>query len=70
MLSKHWDDWVDIKLPALGNITPRKAVKTADGREAVEALLYDIETGKMPDPLLNELQRKEVQKVKKELGLD
>ncbi|WP_291346690.1 SEC-C metal-binding domain-containing protein [Desulfobacula sp.] len=70
MLSKHWDNWVDMKIPALGNITPRTAVKTADGREAVEALLYDIETGKTPDPVLNELHRKGVQKVKKELGLD
>ena len=69
-LLKHWDDWVDMKLPALGNKTPRKIVKTADGREAVEALLYDIEIKKTPDPIFNELQQKGIQNVRKELGLD
>lgn len=67
---KHWDAWMDMKIPALGNITPRKAVKTSDGREAVEALLYDIESGKSPDPILDEIQKKSVQKVRKKLGLD
>ena len=70
MILKHWDDWVDMEIPALGNKTPRKAVKTADGREAVEALLYDIETTETSDPFLNELHRKGVQEVRKELGLD
>lgn len=70
IVSKHWDDWVDMKIPALGNMTPRKAVKTSDGKEAVEALLYDAEISKKPDPFLNELDRQGVQKVRKKLGLD
>ena len=70
MILKHWDDWMDMKIPALGNKTPRRAIKTEDGRIMVEALLYDIETRKTPDLLLNELHRQGVKKVRKELGLD
>jgi len=67
---KHWDAWMDMEIPALGNKTPREATETVDGREAVEALLSDIETGKTPDPLLNELHRQGVQKIRKALDLD
>ena len=38
---KHWDAWLDTKVPALGNRTPRQAAKTAAGRERLEALLAD-----------------------------
>ncbi len=61
---------MDMEIPALGNKTPREATETVDGREAVEALLSDIETGKTPDPLLNELHRQGVQKIRKALDLD
>lgn len=37
----HWDAWLDTKVPALGNRTPRQAAKTASGRERLEALLAD-----------------------------
>jgi hypothetical protein len=36
---KHWDAWLDTKVPALGNKTPRQAAKSAAGRERLEALL-------------------------------
>ena len=36
---KHWEAWVDTKVPALGNKTPRQAAKSAAGRERLEALL-------------------------------
>ncbi len=42
-MRKHWDAWVDQKVPALGNRTPRQAAKTARGRERLEALLSDFE---------------------------
>jgi hypothetical protein len=42
-LFAHWENWVDAKIPALGHITPRQAVKDPDGRESVEALLLDAE---------------------------
>ena len=40
-MQKHWDAWIDTKVPALGNRTPRQVVKTAKGRERLEALLSD-----------------------------
>jgi hypothetical protein len=39
---KHWDAWIDTKVPALGNRTPRQATKTARGRERLAALLVDF----------------------------
>jgi len=41
-MQRHWDAWVDQKVPALGDKTPRQAVKTAIGREKVEALLSEF----------------------------
>jgi hypothetical protein len=38
---KHWDAWLDTRVPALGNRTPRQAARTAAGRERLEALLAD-----------------------------
>ena len=42
-VAAHYESWVDTKVPALGNKTPRQAVKTRDGREMVEALLTQME---------------------------
>jgi hypothetical protein len=36
---KHWAAWLDTKVPALGNRTPRQAARSASGRERLEALL-------------------------------
>jgi hypothetical protein len=43
MMARHYEAWVDEKLPALQGKTPREAVCTAAGREKVEALIRDIE---------------------------
>ncbi len=43
MLTRHYEAWVDEELPALRGKTPREAVRTAPGREKVEALIRDIE---------------------------
>jgi hypothetical protein len=43
MLRRHYRAWLDDRIPALGNRTPREAVKDPDGREAVEALIAQIE---------------------------
>jgi hypothetical protein len=42
-LRKNYANWVDEKIPALGNKTPRQSVRTAKGRQAVIELLesYD-----------------------------
>jgi hypothetical protein len=39
----HWQAWLDQKIPALGDKTPRVAVRDPEGREMVEALLLDAE---------------------------
>ncbi len=44
MGEKHWASWIDQKIPALGNVTPRQAAKTKLGREKLDALLLDFET--------------------------
>ena len=43
MVMAHWKSWVDMKIPALGNNTPKQAAKTKDGREMLEALLTQFE---------------------------
>ena len=70
MFGRHWESWADQKIPALGGITPRKAVKTADGREAVEALLNDAERGRGQDSFTAEINRKGARQVRKMLGLN
>jgi hypothetical protein len=42
-LEQHYEGWIDIPLPALGERTPAQAVHDADGREQVEALLDQLE---------------------------
>ncbi len=43
VMRKEYADWIDTKLPALSGLTPRLAMRTADGRERVEALLKHLE---------------------------
>ncbi len=43
MLEQHYDNWVNEKIPLLGDRTPLEAVKDRDGREIVESLILDIE---------------------------
>ena len=69
-IAKHWREWVDQAIPALENQTPREAVRTADGREAVEALLATAEKAIPGDALLTELNRKGVAEAKSKLRLD
>jgi hypothetical protein len=40
---RHYAEWPDHALPALGGLSPREAVGTARGREAVDVLLKDME---------------------------
>ena len=42
-LRRHYREWPDMKLPGLGNKTPRHAVKSRDGRELVEGILLQME---------------------------
>lgn len=39
---RHWNAWLDTRIPALANRTPRQAARTADGRERLEALFAEF----------------------------
>ena len=43
MGERHWDAWLDMRLPALGNSTPRQAARSAAGRERLDALFTEFE---------------------------
>lgn len=70
IICKHWESWVDQNIPALGGKSPRDAVKTADGREAVEALLQDAVMNRGQDPFTAEANRKGSQRARELLGLN
>jgi hypothetical protein len=62
----HYEDWADRKLPALGGLTPRRAVKTAEGCAKVEILLDDAEERTLlDDPTF----RLDLDFVREELGI-
>jgi len=69
MIAGNWQSWMDEKIPALGGKTPRKAVRTADGREMVEALLLDAERHTGHEGQLKEAELAAISKVRLELGL-
>lgn len=45
VMRAHFEDWVKMKLPALGGLTPLEAVKTSAGKEKVAALVVEAERG-------------------------
>jgi hypothetical protein len=69
-LFAHWENWVDTKIPALGHITPRRAVKDPDGRESVEALLLDAERHMEANEQMRDAGEAAIAEVRRRLGLD
>ena len=67
MMEKHYAGWVSQKLPALGGRTPLEAVADPAGREAVDALVLQIERDgeRMAPPLDPEIARR----LRQRLGL-
>jgi hypothetical protein len=53
MGERHWEAWLDTRLPALGNRTPRQAAQTPDGRERLEALFaeFTLTTERAPNAM-------------------
>ena len=43
MSMHHYTEWLDTRIPVLNERTPREAVRDRDGREAVAALIAQIE---------------------------
>jgi hypothetical protein len=70
IIGRHWDGWIDQEIPALGGKTPREAVKSSDGREAVDALLKDAERDRGQDPFMAEANREGARRVRELLGLN
>jgi len=69
MIAGHWEGWADTPIPALGGLCPAEAVKTEDGREAVEALLQEAVLDRGQDAFTLAANRKGVQGVRVLLGL-
>jgi len=42
LMARHWEAWLETKLPALRFETPRQAAKTPAGRERLEALFTEF----------------------------
>lgn len=70
MLRDHWEGWVDEPVPALGDRSPRQAVKTADGREKVEALLLDARRNMEGNTVMRAVGSEMIEYVRRRLGLD
>jgi len=66
---KHWESWVDMQIPALGGRTPRDAIQSSDGIEAVEALLAEAERLGENDPHMREINRDGTRLARELLGL-
>jgi hypothetical protein len=68
IIHRQWEGWIDEKIPALGGRTPRRMVKTKEGRESVQALLADAER-RMADPDTNDANIEGIRRVRELLGL-
>jgi SEC-C motif/Protein of unknown function (DUF2384) len=67
MMAKHYEHWVNEKIPALGGRTPLEAIADPAGREAVEALVRQVERdgARMAPPLDPQIPRR----LRERLGL-
>jgi SEC-C motif len=63
---RHYAQWLDDSIPALGGRTPREAARTKRGREQLDALLKDVELIECKQP---EAVRFNVRKLRRALGL-
>lgn len=50
-IQAHWENWIDMKLPALGNKKPKDAIKTKKGKALVDALICDFERSAIDRPI-------------------
>ena len=67
-MKSHWDNWLVNSLPALGGLKPVEAVKTKDGREALDALLTQFERRADSNPMVGQT-RKTFETIRTKLGL-
>lgn len=69
MAEAHWKEWIDTKVPALGNKTPRQAAADPVGREKLEGLLLQFEATERKNPGMNAVSP-DIEKLRRELGLE
>jgi hypothetical protein len=67
MKAKHYADWADQPIPALGGKTPRAAVRTKEGRLKVDTLLKECENFEAGMPAG---QRFDFGGIRRDLGLE
>ena len=68
MMKAHWDSWVHEPLPALGGLKPVDAVKNKDGREALDALLTQLERDAEARPMIGQTAQT-IRDVRARLGM-
>jgi hypothetical protein len=66
MKAKHYADWIDHPIPALGGKTPRATARTKAGRQMVDLLLKENENLEARAPAG---QRFDFSRIRRELGL-
>ncbi len=69
LFENYWMEWTTTKLPALGGKTPRQAVRSADGRESVEAILAAAERDAVRAAQFPEEALAGIRKARRLLGL-
>lgn len=68
-MRKHCEIWLEMKIPALKNLTPREAVQDKDLREAVDGLLLQMERHLEKDEY-SEMMKAHTEYLRKELELE
>ena len=69
LLTDYYKKWCNMKIPALGNKTPRQAIKTKEGKEKLKELLKDFENIDLHKKREGEHIVDSVKIIKNELGL-
>jgi SEC-C motif len=64
----HWETWLDLPVPALDNMTPRKAAEVPEGRELLESLLLSFENRDHHPP--DDPFTPNVAELRRQLGMD
>jgi len=69
MAEQHWKSWFDTAIPMLGDLTPKEASQTGEGREKLEELLFLYETlGKKTKK--DDVMKADIPHLRKKLGLE
>ncbi|MBI2631630.1 SEC-C domain-containing protein [Candidatus Pacearchaeota archaeon] len=68
LLTEYYKKWCRMRIPALGNKTPRQAIKTEDGKEKLKELLKDFDNIDLHKKREGELFADSVKIIREELG--